>query len=340
MRPGDEQYNVGLPQGPGTPDFPFPVRIPSFLLPEHLHLRGKEFINGIATSSHVDLIQQLLLYRVHMEHGFSMDINVGFVEIILPPGEDNETQQHIHCNDTADTEDFEEGGRPSSCDELDDEENNLWAPELLHSQFQNLSFPVHEDDLQYNVDESDLDVQEAARLLMDDNEVRGEIPRGESRSNVQEQRSMGDKGGRQGRASGRGKRPVKDLGDRGLQEGAGRVAREARAAARASTVATSSTAAAATAASSGRPAATSSSWSNPGVTESAPSSFQGGFHFTERTDFLPNDSSDSDVDGLEEGMMVMGTLKMLDLLTVRVLGPKSMKLIIQNQCYLRKRALD
>jgi hypothetical protein len=116
-----------------------------------LYLRGKEFIEGIATNSHVDLIQQLLLYCVHMEHGFSIDINVGFVEIILPPGQNKETQQHTHCNNATNREEDDEGGRLSSCDEFEDEENNLWAPELLHIQSQDFFFPGDEEDMQYNV---------------------------------------------------------------------------------------------------------------------------------------------------------------------------------------------
>jgi hypothetical protein len=149
MRPKNEHYNGDLVQGLGILDFPFLMGIPSFLLHEHLYLRGKEFI-GISTSLYVDLIQQLLLYRVHMEHRFSIDINVGFVEIILPPKQDNETQQHTHCNDAVDREENDQTGRPSSCDELEDEENNLWAPKLLHSQSQDFLFPRHEDELQHN----------------------------------------------------------------------------------------------------------------------------------------------------------------------------------------------
>jgi hypothetical protein len=93
MRSGNEHQTADHAHAPVTPAFPFPMRIPSFLLPEHLHLGNKEFVEGIATSSHVDLIQELLLYRVHLEHGFSTEINVGFVEVILPEGQDNET----HC---------------------------------------------------------------------------------------------------------------------------------------------------------------------------------------------------------------------------------------------------
>jgi hypothetical protein len=61
MRPGDEE-TIGNPVLAAlTPHFPFPVRIPSFLLDEHLQIRGKEFISGIATSFHIDQIQDLLL---------------------------------------------------------------------------------------------------------------------------------------------------------------------------------------------------------------------------------------------------------------------------------------
>jgi hypothetical protein len=90
MRPGDLEENIDRAHAPLTPSFSFPVRIPSFLLDEYLHLRGKDFIQGIAISSHIDEVQELLLYRVHLEHGFSIDINVGFVEIIVTE-EENRT---------------------------------------------------------------------------------------------------------------------------------------------------------------------------------------------------------------------------------------------------------
>jgi hypothetical protein len=258
IRPGSENYNADLAQGRGTPDFPFPVRIPSFVLPEHLHLRSKEFIEGIATSSHVDLIQQFLLYRVHMEHGFSIDINVGFVEIILPPGQDYETLEHTHCNNEIDREEDDKGGRPSSCDEFEDDENNPWAPELLHSQSQDFIFPADEEDLQYNVQEN-IDDEEAARLLLGYNDERG----GESRSQAHEGREVGvggigncrrgERGSRAGAA--KEKRAVTE-GDRGLAQRVGREARaSARATAREVAAATSSTPAAAAAAYAGSPEA-------------------------------------------------------------------------------------
>jgi hypothetical protein len=325
IRPGSENYNTDLTQGRGTPYFPFPVRIPSFLLPEHLHLRGKEFIEGIATSSHVDLIQQLLLYLVHMEHGFSIDINVGFVEIILPPGQDHETPEHTNCNNEIDREEDEEGGRPSSCDEFEDDENNPWAPELLHSQSEDIVFPADEEDLQYNVQESDIDVEEAARLLMGYTEVRG----GESRSQAHERREVGvgrrgncRRGERGSRARAvKGKRPV-NVGDRGLAQRVGRQARVlARAAAREFVAASSGTPAAAAAAYAGSPqaaavasagtpqavAGASSSWGTGGARDPAAGSSHGGYNIfptaptNDMNDFVSTDSAESDVDGLEEG---------------------------------------
>jgi hypothetical protein len=56
LRLGEEEYNGDPTLAAVTPDFPFPVRIPAFLLNEHLHIRGKDFIAGIATSSYVDEI--------------------------------------------------------------------------------------------------------------------------------------------------------------------------------------------------------------------------------------------------------------------------------------------
>jgi hypothetical protein len=45
------------PTTDSTPDFFFPVRIPSILLDEHLQQSGKEFIEEIAIASHVNQIQ-------------------------------------------------------------------------------------------------------------------------------------------------------------------------------------------------------------------------------------------------------------------------------------------
>jgi hypothetical protein len=181
LRPGDEEVSADPALGIITPQFPFPVRIPSFLLNEHLQIRGKEFIEGIATSSHVDHIQELLLYRVHLEHGFSININVGFVQIVLEEGEENETHQNTTINNTTYFEDNEEGGRPSSCDELEDEDDyhNLWAPELLHSQSEDFFFTGIQDDLQGEA-EVDTEVEEAARSLMDYGDDKGGFRRSDT----------------------------------------------------------------------------------------------------------------------------------------------------------------
>jgi hypothetical protein len=46
------------------------------------------------------MAQQLLFYRMHLEHGLSIDINVGFIEIIMPEGQEIETQYHTNINNT------------------------------------------------------------------------------------------------------------------------------------------------------------------------------------------------------------------------------------------------
>jgi hypothetical protein len=51
------QSNLGKTNVVFTPDFFFPVRIPSILLDEHLQQSGKEFIEEIAIASHVNQIQ-------------------------------------------------------------------------------------------------------------------------------------------------------------------------------------------------------------------------------------------------------------------------------------------
>jgi hypothetical protein len=151
-----------------------------------------------------------------LEHGFSVDINVGFVEIIVAEG----TQQHANVNNTTYMEDSDGGGRPSSCDELEDEDD-LWAPELLHSQSQDFTFHTHHDDLQCNVHEGDIEVEEAARLLMSYDEGEEGISRGNARSEAQDRRqgvrsrtAMGGGRGRRGETSERG-RPAPDQGDWG-----------------------------------------------------------------------------------------------------------------------------
>lgn len=77
LTPGDAQINFGgeattsteaqhLPPATMHPTFPFLMRIPAFLLDDYLHIPGQPFIEGIATSSHVDEIEHTLLYRMHL----------------------------------------------------------------------------------------------------------------------------------------------------------------------------------------------------------------------------------------------------------------------------------
>jgi hypothetical protein len=100
IRLGEEDQNRDTAEALPTPHFSFPVCIPLFLLVEYLQLRSKNFKEDIAIVFHVDMAQQLLFYRMHLEHGLSIDINVGFIEIIMPEGQEIETQYHTNINNT------------------------------------------------------------------------------------------------------------------------------------------------------------------------------------------------------------------------------------------------
>jgi hypothetical protein len=309
MRPGDEHHNVDPVQAPLTPDFPFPVRIPSFLLAEHLQLRGKEYIEGIATSSHVDLDMQLLLYRVHLEHGFTININVGFVEIIRPQGEDMEMQHHTRFQDTTDREEDDQGGRPSSCDEVDDDDENynMWAPELLHTQSQDFASGRLHSELHEESHEGDLEVQEAARLLMS----CGEVLEGDCRADTQRgktSRSGRGKGRAAGSGRGRGQSAPGHVGSAAAPAPIGRVgrppARDSAAAhlGRAATAPGPAAASPSTRATSSGWLAATSSWGDP-----EPASYQAPFNMfpdtgtTSVPDFYGGESSESDGDDLDHG---------------------------------------
>jgi hypothetical protein len=67
--------------------FLLPVRVPCFLLDSTVLTSDKDSLIGIATSSRIDDARRELLYRVHLESGHSLEINIGFLEIILPDPE-------------------------------------------------------------------------------------------------------------------------------------------------------------------------------------------------------------------------------------------------------------
>jgi hypothetical protein len=97
---------------------------------------GKEFIDGIATSSHMDHDQEALVYHVHLENGYSIEINVGFVQVIQQ-NEDNDDYDPVqYANPFVDSQENEKHGRASSCEDPNDEEDNddwCWPQEMLHS---------------------------------------------------------------------------------------------------------------------------------------------------------------------------------------------------------------
>jgi hypothetical protein len=70
--------------------FPLLVRVPCFLLESTVLTSGKESLTGIAKSSLIDDTREELLYRVHLESGHFLEINVGFLEIIFPDPQEHE----------------------------------------------------------------------------------------------------------------------------------------------------------------------------------------------------------------------------------------------------------
>lgn len=94
----------------------------------------KENLIGIATSSRVDDIGEELLYYVHLESGYSLEINVGFLEIILldPQGHEAVTQL---TQALVDNQQLQMHGRYSSCEEESNNEGgeNHWPTKMVHN---------------------------------------------------------------------------------------------------------------------------------------------------------------------------------------------------------------
>jgi hypothetical protein len=235
-------------------------------------------------------------------------------------GEENDAHHHSIFNNTTYFEENDETGRPSSCDEVEDEDDdgNLWAPELLHSQSQDFSFPAFQNDVQGDVEDRDTEVEEAARSLLSYGEDTGGllrsdvVGRGQRRMHASS-RGRGDRGGRKGLPLRGRKSPIAPV-----KRDGGRAARaKARAAARAGRAAISSGSEALAAATSGSPdaaaAGTSISAARPAGPEAtagpsqrslqaAPAFPQHSGQFTEdMPEFFTTASSESDVDGLEDG---------------------------------------
>jgi hypothetical protein len=144
-RPGDvctktsSAKNNHAPVERPPPQLPFPVRILSTcLLDRHLQDRSKEWTKGIVTTSFIDGSQQALLYDVHLESGFTIDINAGFVHIVLSKEEEDDNQDKPYC--IIDSEEQEFYGRASSCEDPEDDEDDdckPWPLKMLHSASQN-----------------------------------------------------------------------------------------------------------------------------------------------------------------------------------------------------------
>jgi hypothetical protein len=121
--------------------FLVPVRVPCFLLDSCYVTSATDSLTGIATSSRVDDTRKELLYRVYLESGHSLDINVGFLEIILLGPEDCEEQREPMRGQVR-IQELQTHGRYSSCEEDTDQEDdgNHWPMEMLHD-FYFYNFP-------------------------------------------------------------------------------------------------------------------------------------------------------------------------------------------------------
>jgi hypothetical protein len=91
-------------------------------------------LTSIATSSHVDDIGEELLGHVYLESGHSLDINLGFLEIILHGPEGCEEQREPMRGQVR-SQELQTHGRYSSCKEDTNQEDdgNHWPMEMLHN---------------------------------------------------------------------------------------------------------------------------------------------------------------------------------------------------------------
>jgi hypothetical protein len=155
--------------------FPLPVRVPSFLLDPSILTSGRHSLTGIATSSRIDDTGEVLLYRVHLESGHSLEINVGFLEILLPDPEGHEALTEP-ANDLVESQ-HPMHGRYSSCEEETDDEvhENEWPTEMMHNpDFSNFCFNSHDTGRWRVGDDSDSEVERAAQSLQGDRNLWGD----------------------------------------------------------------------------------------------------------------------------------------------------------------------
>jgi hypothetical protein len=155
--------------------FPLPVRVLSFLLDSSILTPGRDSLTSIATSSCVDDTGEALLYCVHLESGYSLEINVGFLEIILPHPEGQEV--HIEpTNDLVESQCPMHGRYSSSEEETDDEvDENQWPTEMTYNpDFSNFPFNCHDTGGWRVGDDSDSEIERAAESLQGDRNLGGD----------------------------------------------------------------------------------------------------------------------------------------------------------------------
>jgi hypothetical protein len=116
------------------------VRVPCFLLDSSFVTSATDSLTGIATNSCVDDTGQELLYRVRLESGHSLEINVGCLEIILPGPEGSRAHGGPRRAEV-ESQELQTHGRYSSCEEETDHEGDQWPTEMLHNHdFYNFSW--------------------------------------------------------------------------------------------------------------------------------------------------------------------------------------------------------
>jgi hypothetical protein len=86
------------------------------------------------------------LYVVHLESSFTIDLNAGFVHIMLPEEEDDNQDKCYNNDCIIDRQENEIYGHVSSYEDLDDDEDDdctPWPLEILHNAFQNFACSPH-----------------------------------------------------------------------------------------------------------------------------------------------------------------------------------------------------
>jgi hypothetical protein len=107
---------------------------------------------------------------VHLESGHSLDINMGFLEIIFPGPEGCEEQREL-VRGQVHSQELQTHGRYSSCEEDTDQEDdgNHWPTEMLHN-LDLYNFPWPPDATASSVEEaqSDSEIERAVESLQEE----------------------------------------------------------------------------------------------------------------------------------------------------------------------------